>query len=250
MRDESRIKLVEDYLAEAGAASKRRDSQGTRYHLAQARDAAGEIEDDRSRRFAWSSVAQNAVNVQYPELTQQLARKLIRLDRKLDCTHWVITDILSYGSSLHLSRQHLEAEEVYRQAFDLAMEIESWQQAAAASSNYAAAIAARGALEEAQDWLQRSLKYLAREPDLDTEVRTRAMLLRIRHASGAGPTVCLDEARSLLDEHNTEMTDGQRAVLRGALDPVLKSFFEKNPGLRPPAWVEEHFPELMEDPDG
>lgn len=245
MTDESYSKLAKTYLNAARESSMQRDDQGMRYHLAQAADAAGEIEDDTSRRFAWSIVAQHAVHVQYPELSQQLARKLIRLDRKLGNTHWVIIDVLSYGSSLHLTSQHLEAEDVCRQAFDLALEIESWQHAAAASSNYAAAVAARGALEEAQSWLERSLLYLEREPDLDTEIRTRAMLIQVRHARGESPAMCFKAARALIDEHKTKMNDVYRAVLQRALDPVLKSFFADKPDLQPPAWVDEHFPELM-----
>ena len=250
MGDTSPIERVESFLVEASATSRRHDPDATRYLLAQAADAAAGIEDDRSRRFALSSIAQHAVNVFYPELAQQLARQLIRLDRQLGCTSWVITDVLSYGSSMHLSRQHLEAEEAFRQAFDLALQIESWQQASAASSNYAAAIAARGALEEAEGWLRRSLECLAREPDLDTEIRTRAMLIQIRHALGESPASCLDQARSLIDERGAQMTDSHRGVLQAALEPVLASVFAANPELDPPAWVEQHFPELMEERSG
>lgn len=237
MSDESYIAHVETYLDAASETSKQYDDDGTRYHLSQAADAASEIKDDRTRRFAWSNVAKHAINVQYPELSQQLARKLIRLDRKLGQTSWVITDVLTYGSSLQLTRQHLEAEDVYRQAFDFALEIESWQHAAAASSNYAAAIAARGALKDAQDWLERSLKYLEREPDLDTEIRTRAMLIQVKHARGAPPAACFEEARSLLDEVKTKMASVHHVVLKRALDPVLKSYFGNNPNLTSIKWV-------------
>ena len=147
MSDEPWIKLVRSYLAGASDASRRYDTEAARYYLAQAADAAAEIDDDKKRRLALFIVAKGAVNVRDTELSQQLARKLIRLDRKLANPHWVIVDLLSYGSSLHQSLQHLEAEDVYRQAFDLALEIKSWQNAAAAGSNYAMAIAARGDLK-------------------------------------------------------------------------------------------------------
>ena len=90
--------------------------------------------------------------------------------------------------------------------------------AAAASSNYAMAIAARGALHEAEVRLRQSLEYLVREPDLDTEIRTRAMLLRVSHARGQPPAACFQQARSLIDAHDRSMTANHRAVLRAALD--------------------------------
>ncbi len=249
MSDEPYIKLVETFVNAANATSEQRDDQGTCYYLAQAADAANEIEDDISRRTAWSDVAKGAVDMQYPELSQPLARKLIRLDRKLGYTTWVLTDVLSYGSSLLLTRQHLEAEDVFLQVLDLALELESWQHAAAASSNYAAAIAQRGAMEEAQNRLESSLEYLDRQPSLDTEIRTRATLIEVRYARGEPPAMCFKMARALLNEHKTKITRVYRVILQRVLDQVLKSYFANNPNLQPLTWVGEHFPELMEATD-
>ena len=247
MSDEPWIKLVRSYLAGASDASRRYDTEAARYYLAQAADAAAEIDDDKERRLAWSIVAKGAVNVRDTELSQQLARKLIRLDRKLANPRWVIVDLLSYGSSLHQSLQHLEAEDVYRQAFDLALEIKSWQNTAAAGSNYAMAIAARGDVKEARKWAQRALEQLEREPNADTELRTRAFLLRVGHAEGEPVAECLAKARSLVDQFAGRLTGGLCRVLQEALEPLLKSYFSENPGVDTREWVGEHFPELMED---
>ncbi len=246
MRNPSFKMIVESNIIAASEANAQGDDPATRYYLAQAADAAGEIEDDRSRRTAWSVVAKHAINTEYPELSQQLARKLIRLDRKIGRISWVITDLLSYGSSLHLTGQHIEAEEVYRQAFDLAVEIESWQRAAAASTNYAAAIAMRGKLEEARRWLERSLEYLHREPNLDTEFRTRSMMIEVMHLSGEEPTRCFAAARKLIDDHKADLSRGYCVILQKMLDPILKSYFTDHPTLHPQRWIGEHFPELME----
>lgn len=249
MSDTSYMKLFHTYLNDAESSNEQRDDQATRYYLAQAAAAASEIVDDTSRRHALSSIAKHAVNMEYPELSQQLARQLIRLDRQLGRIGWVITDLLSYGSSLHHSRQHLEAEGVYLQAYDLALEIKSWQRAAAASTNYAAAIAARGALDEAQKWLESSLKYLHREPDLDTEVRTRVMLIQTMHIRGEKLATCFETTRELLNEHKNNISRVHRILIHGMMDPVLKSYFNENPDLEPQTWIRENFPELMEATD-
>ncbi len=184
-----------------------------------------------------------------PELSGQLARKLISLDHKLGNTKYVITDVLSYGSSLHVHGQDLEAEAVFRQALDLSLEIESWQQAAAASSNLAMTVAARGELKEARAGLDRSLTWLAREPDRDTAIRTQGMIIGIMNAQGTPPVECFRHARHVIEMYRGDWDRSCSVVLGNALTPVLNRFFADNPALDSGDWVPRNFPELMEDPD-
>lgn len=248
MADEQIEKRVEDLVRECAERLKRNDKDGASYCLSQALDVAGEIENVETRRLSWSALAKHMINAKFPELANLAAKRLIPLDRRIGKTQYLITDLLSYGSSLHLSAQHAAAADIYRQALDLSLKTEAWHNAASASSNLAAALAALGDLQEARHLLDKSLEYLKRQPWTDTEIRTWAMVIGIMNQQGEPAQKCFDVARQVLDKYRPNMNSAFRSILQRALDPVLKKFFSDNPQIDPGQWVPSHFPELM-DPD-
>lgn len=250
MRDDDLKQKIEACVQEAAEYLRHENTEAAREELYQAQDLAAEIENNEERRFAWSALAKHMINAQFADMANLLAKKLIALDRKLGNTRYLVTDLLTYGSSLHLSGQHPDAAGIYQEALDLSVETKAWHNAAAASSNYAAALAAQGKLDEARSWLDTSLDYLKRESNADTEIRTYGMIISIMERQQESSENCFKLARWVLDTYEEKMQAAHRMILRRALDPALKRFFAENRDLAPEDWVSLNFPELMEDDHG
>jgi tetratricopeptide (TPR) repeat protein len=247
MTDEQLVEQTRSTENEAIDLIRRNHRQQAEHHLSQAAQFCSQIQDMQVRRKQSATLALLMVELQFAELANIVAREAIELDHQLDDTPHFVEDLLTYGWSLHLMGRHIDAAEHFRQARDLALGMEAWHNAASATSNLAAAIAAEGGLNEALELLHGSLTLLERESRVDTQIRTRTMMIRVMNALMESPESCFDEAREILNRFGQDMNPRYHSMVREALDAPLRRFFAAHANLDPRQWVPQTFPELMEE---
>jgi tetratricopeptide (TPR) repeat protein len=221
------------------------DGRRATWQLAQSASRLEDVQEHDLRRREYESLAVVCLRVGLPELSLNISRTVLQLDRELGDVARLIENLLSYGWALRDLSMRTEAKEAFRQALDLAVAERRWANAASASTNLATVMAEEGQLEEAERRLGASLGYLEQEPFPDTEAKTRFALLQVRSALGLPASECLDLARDALDRFGALVAPLDRQQIVATVGGLVGRLRAEHPELDQQA-IEARFPELNE----
>lgn len=209
-------------------AKQNRRTEASEY-FNRALDYFEEIDNKAERREELLALATVLDYSGFPELSIITIQGAIDIDKTAGNKKNLADDLLAYGIAQSNLGNMDEALSINNQAYEIALSIGYYADAASALTNIAGPTFNAGDKTKAIDMLYESLEYLHKEPFPDTERRTLVTLVQVLQLEGRSTEEIFDAARKII-KYTGQLQPMEWEVLRGCLAETVNRYVKDNPG--------------------